>query len=136
MSSPFDKLAPLTRAAFQAQQARMQAIVAEEMQLRSELARLEEMRKQPGDATQAAIGADILWRGWLARRVTDINMQLAQVLARKEDMADAMRVAYARDDVVGTLAKHDRQTQRAARRVRATQDLMDLAMWSVKDHTS
>jgi len=72
---------------------------AEERRLQDELSRLAEMAQHSDTLNDRplqmrAIGADVLWHGWLGRARSDANIKLAQVLTAKEKHMDAVRKDY------------------------------------------
>lgn len=72
-------------------------ILAQESALRAELSRLDAMNRDARAATEArhrAIGADVLWHGWVGRTRTDLNLRLARVLAMKDQHRTRVRKAY------------------------------------------
>lgn len=90
-------LAMVTRAGYDREHHKLQKVLAEETGLRAELARLGEMDRKARidtDETLRAIGADIIWQGWVGRAKTQLNMKLARVLAVKEHHQTLVRRAY------------------------------------------
>lgn len=80
-------------------------VLAREGKLRAELARLSDMALQGTSqndqaANMRAIGADVIWQGWLGRTKAELNMELAQVLATKEKHIHDVRQAYGKVMVV------------------------------------
>lgn len=74
-------------------------LCAEEHRLRAEIDRLSSMGQQAQVPTvevaeMRAIGADVIWQGWLGRAKTALNMSLAQILAAKESHIGEVRTAY------------------------------------------
>ncbi len=108
----------ITQARYEQRQQSFAKLVAEESQLRAELVRLDSMNRataMPEDATDQmhSIGADVLWRGWLGRSKTAVNMQLARVLAVKESHLLEVRRAYGKVLVVQELQQNlDRDTRK------------------------
>jgi hypothetical protein len=106
-----DQLADLhaiTKARYQQQQQRFQELVGEEMRLRGDIARLDQMQRQAIErADQAgemrAIGADLLWQGWVGRAKTEINLKLARVLALKLHHIEQVRKAFGKVLVIEEL---------------------------------
>lgn len=100
-------------------------LVAEENHLRAELARLDEMSRiiktpEAQIADMRAIGADVIWQGWLGRSKTTLNMKLAQVLAIKEHHLKEVRHAYGKVLVV--------QEMQAAAHTKARKKVSDTAL--------
>jgi hypothetical protein len=82
---------------FQNGQKAFSKIVAAEGKLRSELAKLDDMAIRAEQANynkMQAIGADVVWKAWLGRTKTTLNLELAQVLAQKEAMKGRVRREY------------------------------------------
>ncbi|MEM7519467.1 MAG: hypothetical protein AAF307_00385 [Pseudomonadota bacterium] len=100
MSAPGDleALLEVSDLLYTRQRQALVAIMQEEAALRQELARLAEMgganRETADQSGMKAIGADLLWNGWLARAKTDANIRLAQVLARKDFEQNRVRKAF------------------------------------------
>ncbi len=89
----------ITQARYQIQQQIFQKIVTQENHLRGELRRLDELRHRSqthaGDASEMrAIGADIIWQGWIGRSKSQLNLQLAKVMANKLHHLAQVRHAY------------------------------------------
>ena len=83
-------------------------ITAEESRLRRQIGTLQEHRRMshepdPGLMPMRAIGADILWQGWIDRTQSDLNMDLARVLARKAPIAKRAKKNIGRRDVVSEM---------------------------------
>lgn len=98
----------LTKAQYERAQQSFQEIVAEETALRLELTRIDQMdrgtRGQPHDDIWIrAIGADLIWAEWVGRKRTQLNMQLARVLARKAPHMAIVKKAYGEAMVVSEL---------------------------------
>ncbi len=113
-----EKLLTVSQARYDHQQQAFARIVAEEKRLRGELARLTEMGRanaQDSDGLRPmqAIGADLLWQGWLARAQTTLNMQLARVLAVKEFEQRKVRQAFGKVVALQDLIRDARKKQRA-----------------------
>lgn len=73
--------------------------VAAENALRAELAKLDAMAAaaaQSDHENMRAIGADIIWKAWLGRMKTSLNLELAQVLAQKDRLIHRVRKDYGR----------------------------------------
>jgi hypothetical protein len=82
---------------FQNGQKAFTKIVAAEGKLRSELAKLDDMAtlaEQANYNKMQSIGADVVWKAWLGRTRTALNLELAHVLAQKEAMKGRVRKDY------------------------------------------
>ncbi len=116
-----DTLQEITRAQYDRQRQSFQKILAEETALRDELARLDALNAQARadtDQTQRALGADLMWQGWVGRAKTQLNMKLARVLAVKEHHQIMVRKAYGKVLVVEELQTDAKKqkNQRTAKR--------------------
>lgn len=83
-------------------------ITAEEAKLRRQINTLQQHRQMSHDTDpelmpMRAIGADILWQGWIDRTQAELNFDLARVLARKAPIAKQARKNIGRRDVVSEL---------------------------------
>jgi hypothetical protein len=108
----------ITRARYNQRQQGFAKVLAEETHLRSELARLDDMHRdaQTTDPTpMRAIGADIMWQGWVGRARTDLNLRLARVLSVKERHLLEVRRAYGKVLVVEELQSRMQQQHRKTR---------------------
>ncbi|MGJ8617925.1 MAG: hypothetical protein ACSHWS_13880 [Sulfitobacter sp.] len=110
-------LLKITQAKYDQQQQSFQKLVAEENRLRRELARLDTAVKRSqsepeGETEMRAIGADIIWQGWVAQSRTQLNLKLAQVLALKLHNLVQVKQAYGKVLVIQEL--QEKATVRAA----------------------
>lgn len=110
-------LLKITQAKYDQQQQSFQKLVAEENRLRRELARLDTAVKRSqsepeGETEMRAIGADIIWQGWVAQSRTQLNLKLAQVLALKLHNLAQVKQAYGKVLVIQEL--QEKATVRAA----------------------
>ncbi len=119
---PFKDMKLLTDAVFQSRLAGLQSITAEENALRGGLARIAGRRGEATDdpATHLmmqTLGADILWQGWMDNQHRSLNMQLANVLARKEVLRHGLKTAFGRAQAAESLyAQNLAQRLKTARR--------------------
>ena len=128
-SDELEQIAALVDAKYEQQQLRFAKLVARENQLRAEIARLDDMRRATNapDAKvdeMRAIGADVIWYGWVGRSKAALNIQLAQVLAQKEHHQTAVRLAYGKVLVVAEM----RDAARLAEHARNTKGQLDRAI--------
>ncbi len=98
----------VTEAKYRLEQQSFQKIVAQENHLRSELSRLDELQYQTRSTVQdacemRAIGADVLWQGWIGRSKSQLNLKLARTLATKLHHLAQVRRAYGKVLVVNEL---------------------------------
>lgn len=74
-------------------------IVEQEKHLRQEIARLDTLGQSMHEDEETlsgmrVIGADLLWQGWLSRSKSELNMQLARILAIKAHEQEKVRQAF------------------------------------------
>lgn len=125
-------LKQVTEAAYQVEQAKLRDILTREAELRRDLAALAKKLQTasclPPEqlAAPRAIGADLLWQGWIQRNRQDLNVQLAQVLVAKAEKMSALTRAFGRAEAVETLLNNQKTARRKDaldRAQRATEDL-------------
>lgn len=126
MSQQLSGLAALTDAVYRSRLAGMQRILAQEARLRQNLQRLEQMSRlddnlEQQDIAMRAIGADLLWQGWVARKKSELNIQLANLLAQKSAISRDLTFAFGRSQVADELLERE-QDQVAANRRRSGWD--------------
>lgn len=120
MSKPsdYERLARITNTAMDSAQAKMQALLAEEEALRSQLASLQSARHQMvqnGGNTQA-IGADVKWQVWIDHRREELNHELVRVFVQKDAARSALKRAFGKDQTVQALLKRQRLAKLLAQR--------------------
>ena len=133
MHDPLADLADLTDALYQAELAKLHGVAAQESKLRADLIRLDQHQKQ-NLALPAAelfaprhIGADVLWQGWVGRTRTELNQQLALVLAHKAQMMKALRRAHGKHHAANQIwedAQRARRKKRTEKRDQQEQGLL------------
>lgn len=117
-------LVELTHVKFEAEQSRLQDIVAQENRLRGELRRLEDRHRaaqaeqQSQFNGQRAFGGDVLWQAWVTRTRHDLQIRLAQVLAQKGRMMRSLQLAHGRKLAAKEVFASHEQSCRTARRRR------------------
>lgn len=126
-------LATLTEALYETERAKLRDLTRQETRLRNDLALLDARRLsnqrvlQPGLQGFREIGADLLWLGWIGRNRTDLQTELARVLARKGQMMPTLRRAYGKHQAALILQAATLETARKQALSRQDQDLALLA---------
>lgn len=112
----------VTEAIFQREFGAIRGILKEEADLRLSIAQLEAHSQaakldQIQDCVMQAIGADILWQAWVSQTRRQLNIELAQVMARKIEAMTHVRKAFGRKEAVKSLmiASIREQKQKVAR---------------------
>lgn len=116
-SDQLESLLAISRINYDHQRQTFAKILQEEAQLRQELVRLAEMgqagRQNDVNAiSMRAIGADLLWKSWLGRSRSELNMKLARVLATKEQEQEKVRRAFGKVNALEELVLSGRVKQR------------------------
>jgi len=106
----------LCEAGYAMRQAEFARIIAQENRIRQELGRLDAMQEASRAPTlehlpMRAIGADVIWHGWLGQSKTALNIALAKVLAVKETHIAEVRRAFGKLTAVKHLLKEDQSAQ-------------------------
>lgn len=110
------QMSAVTETMYQREYSAIRSILNEETVLRKSLAQLEihsqaAKMDQVRDCTMKTIGADILWQGWVSKTKSRLNIELAQVMARKMDAMTQVRKAFGKKEAVKNLIKSARQEQ-------------------------
>ncbi|WP_322867077.1 hypothetical protein U5922_013375 [Aquicoccus sp. G2-2] len=119
MTDPAQDLVALTDAVFQADLARLRTITSEEAALRADLATLQgavsrSVALPASDALALRqLGGDLLWLSWVGRKRSDLNMRIANVMARKLDAEGALRRSFGKAEVAQQIADKAQQKRRA-----------------------
>jgi hypothetical protein len=108
------QMAAVTEAQYLKEHAKIKPILDQEARLRGQLTKLEaqvrEARSEAdSDMPMKALGADLLWEGWHLNTRRNLNMQLAQVTARKLMAMDRLRQTFGRKTAVGDMAKTEKR---------------------------
>ena len=124
----------LTRVCYEREQQSLKALVQQETLIRAELSRLKKQEQAshaaaPKDAPMRAIGADVIWLGWVGRSKAQLNIALAQILAQKEHHLDRVRSAYGKVLVTEALDKKDTHARRQAQIKRQLETAQETALW-------
>jgi len=116
--SDYSKLTDLTELQFIQSQSEFRQILNEENKLRAEIAKLRSQAEAVdanGVTEMHSVGADILWRAWVARMLTQLNTELAQVLARKENCLAQVQRAFSRMNVTVQLDENGKKQAKIKR---------------------
>jgi|TARA_R110000851_G_scaffold35762_18_gene93914 hypothetical protein len=106
-------LVALTEALYRADSARMQRLLTEEAGLRADLRQLEAMRRTAGEMPQEdasgyrAVGADLLWQGWIGQSKARLHSELARVLGRKGQLSRELRRSFGKYQAATQLSEEE-----------------------------
>lgn len=111
------QLSTVTEVLFQREFSAIQVILKEESAIRQSLAQLDAQSQSSSsnnaqDCAMQTIGADILWQAWVSKTRRQLNIELAQTLARKIEAMTHIRKAFGRKEAVNNLIEKARQEQR------------------------
>lgn len=123
----------LTETQYQLEQQSFQKLVKEEAALRLKLRRLSEQvaAAEQGEPTpMRAIGADVLWKSWVGRTRAALNLELAQVLARKGYHIAQVRRAFGRRQIAGQLLERAKTKTKAGRAQAALTQAIDMTLFA------
>jgi hypothetical protein len=114
------QMAAVTEAQYLKEHAKIKPILDHEARLRGQLSKLDEQvstarQDADKDIQMKALGADLLWQGWHTNARRNLNMQLAQVTARKLMAMDRLRKTFGRKTAVGDMAQAEKRRVKAAR---------------------
>ncbi|WP_339672698.1 hypothetical protein [uncultured Roseovarius sp.] len=118
----------LTEALYRADSARVQRLLAEEAGLRADLRQLETMRRTAGEMPQEdasvyrAVGADLLWQGWIGQSKARLHSELARILGRKGQLSRELRRSFGKYQAATQLSEEE------ARRVVQRRDMARTAL--------
>lgn len=99
---------------FQKRQRAVVNLIKREQQLRADIAKLDAQARasdQSGTYDMQLIGADMIWRAWVGRAKSALNMELAQVLAQKDMVIRDVRREFGKLSVARELAKGRAQSK-------------------------
>lgn len=122
-----DALGRVTGLRLRALQAEMTQLLTQETALRRNLSDLSAARRQHlrvtegEDGLATTAGAEVRWQAWVDQRRSVVNSELAQILARKSDLAQQLRIAFGKDQVVQALLVKQAIAWRKARQSRQDQ---------------
>ncbi|MFK7761911.1 MAG: hypothetical protein AB8B62_01505 [Roseobacter sp.] len=98
----------LLKIKFQIKQKSFLILVAEENRLRSQLSKIDDQSRLNESSHVheiRAIGADVAWKSWVDRSKRTLNMELAHILAQKDQVRAKVKNDYGKVLVSGELRK-------------------------------
>jgi hypothetical protein len=132
--SEFQRLHSITDAMYLRAQQSLRVILLREATLRGELSKLDSNaranRKEQTIAIESmrAIGADLLWEGWVSKTRAQLNLELAQVLAQKEQNIGHVRKAFGKKIVSEKLLQRDTGTKAKTARGKALDQAIEQSL--------
>lgn len=122
------QISAVTEVMFQREFSAIQGILKEESDLRQSLAQLDAQSlsskvNHADDCTMKTIGADILWQAWVSKARRQLNIELAQVMAKKIEKMSQIRKAFGRKEAVKSVTVTARDEQRRKINLRRAEQL-------------
>lgn len=95
-------------------------LLAREASMRSSLHKLDDMvQRNRGPAQENPVvqwaGADLLWQAWVTRKRAELQIALAEILARKQPAMDRARCALGRDIAADRIHRRAIEARKKAR---------------------
>lgn len=120
-------------AIYQAAQAKLAKVSAEEQRLRGLLAKLAHDEKigrtvLETDSAFRAIQGDQVWNQWVGTNRAALNRQLALVMVRKETATQEVQAAFGKADVLEKLTTEAKWRRRKRREATALDEAMELRL--------
>lgn len=120
-----NELQKIAQARYLSEFEKIRSILEKEKVLRRALRNLDEQGKSAGSSLETAqqmqmVGADLLWQRWASRTRNELNLELAQVLARKIAAMDDVRKTFGQGRAVDAIITAEKLE---IRRQRTTQFL-------------
>lgn len=114
------QMAAVTEAQYLKEHAKIKPVLDQEARLRGQLSKLDHQVKAARadidqDHAMKALGADLLWQGWHVRTRRTLNVELAQVTAKKLMAMDRLRKTFGRKTAVSDMADAERKRLKVAR---------------------
>ena len=129
----FEDLKALSQMRYQKEQQTLKKLLVQESAIRADIDRLNqhEARAQAvpfaDTAAPRALGADILWKQWLSKTRAALNVDLARVLAQKEQHLSRVRLAYGKVLVSDSLSlRNDAEKSKKRRRHMLNAAIVDM----------
>jgi len=124
------QLEKIAKVHYDQHQQRFTKIIQEETRLRNELARLDHFSKDQMTApdqenSMKSIGADVLWHGWLGRTKTNINLELARILAKKDVEKIRLGRSFGKLIALQSLIESDQESHNRARSKNSLRQLIE-----------
>ncbi|WP_299826074.1 hypothetical protein [uncultured Roseobacter sp.] len=128
------RLHALADAKYKARQQLFQSLVQRENAIRADLHQLDEQARasnKNSDPSMRSIGADVIWKAWLGKAKTSLNMKLALVLAEKDQHVRQVRQAYGKVLASEGLLQEVSEDERRKRRNRELEKAIETTLPSV-----
>ena len=129
--SKLSKLEEIMRAKYLTSQQDLRRYVSQENQLRDKLRKLDKQARDADsdvESSMKTIGADIIWKSWVGRTKTELNLQLAQILAQKEGYLNRVRKDYGKLLMAEELSRKQLEDIRNNARTSRLSDSINMAL--------
>jgi len=100
---------------------KIKPLIQRETQLRNQIRKLDRHvarsnQDELGSAGYHLSGADVLWRGWVSQTRSQLNIELASVLAQKLSALHDLRLAFGREQAIAGIGDTLRRKQKHRQR--------------------
>lgn len=129
----FEDLKDLSDLRYQQEQRVLKTLISRENALRAELEKLDshDLTARSVEFSEAtgprSLGADIVWMKWLAKSRSALNVELARILAQKEQHLSQVRHAYGKVLVSEALSQRNRTSVEKHKRQLKLAEMIDRA---------
>ncbi|WP_294620136.1 hypothetical protein [uncultured Roseovarius sp.] len=127
-------LVVLTEALYRSKLAELEPVLVEERRLRRALAELDEKTSKnaavPADELTdlQRLGGDMMWRAWVAESRAELQIRLAQVLARKAEKMAALCKSFGKAEAVSILNRRQAEVRKALREKATLEEIQSLML--------
>lgn len=134
MTRSVSDLVALTEALYRAKLAELEPVLVQERRLRRALAELDEKTSKnaavPADdlTDLQRLGGDVMWRAWVAESRAELQIRLAQVLARKAEKMAALGKAFGKAEAVSILDRRQAELRKARREKATLEEIQSLML--------
>ncbi len=132
MSNDLEALHQITDARYQQAQAAMQAVLAEERRVRDMLKDLNNQERSgrqimAQDSDIQKTGGDLAWNSWIGRNRRILNMELANIMVRKERAFRDLQATFGKADVLEKMVQDQKTLHRKEKQQAMVNTLTDTA---------
>lgn len=131
----FDDIAKIVEVKYLKDQRSLTGILQEEQKLRGLIEKIRSQSESVSSqeiSTLASIGGDVLWNAWVERSLTQLNTELAHVLARKEMHLSQVRRSFNQLHVTQKIVDTENLTNDKARKRKSLERIIECDLSSIK----
>jgi|SRR6056297_3102430 len=134
MTQSIDDLVAVTEAIYRAKLAELEPVLLQERRLRRALADLDEKTRENAAVPSVELtdlqrlGGDVMWRAWVAESRAELQMRLAQVLARKAEKMATLRKSFGKAEAVSIMNRQQAEVHKALREKATLEEIQSLIL--------